>query len=212
MKKIFIPMVISVALMLIAGQAGAAPTFTQNEFITAESLDQGKTQTGVHFSLSDDYKSYYPAIRYGLGGLFEIGVKFGAVTNIKPDDKDGALVGADLKYQLIKQTEGVPVDLAVDLGYDSTFITKNDGKKNVSELKFSTVFSRGFPLTDRGYKLTPYGGFQVSMLSGSYLPNNDTNYYIFGGLEWKISQQFMALLELKAGPTTVGGVGLRFEF
>jgi hypothetical protein len=207
MKKISF-MVIGIALMLIAGQAGAATTFTQNEFITAESLDQGKTQTGVHFSLSDDYKSYYPAIRYGLGGLFEVGVKFGAITNIKPDDKNAALLGADLKYQLIKQTEGVPVDMAVDLGFDNTLISG----KNVSELKFSTVFSRGFPLTDRGYKFTPYGGLQVSALYGSYLDKNDTNYYIFGGLEWKISQQFMALLELKAGATTIGGVGLRFEF
>jgi len=211
MKKI-LSVVIGLALMLIACQAGAATTFTQNEFITAESLDQGKTQTGVHFSLGDDYKSYYPAIRYGLGGLFEVGVKFGVVTNIKPDDKNAALLGADLKYQLIKQTEGVPVDMAVDLGYDSTILTKNDGKKTANELKFSTVFSRGFPLTDRGYKFTPYGGLQVSLLSGSYLSSNDTNYYVFGGLEWKISQQFMALLELKAGATTIGGVGLRFEF
>ena len=211
MKKI-LSVVIGLALMLIAGQAGAATTFTQNEFITAESLDQGKTQMGVHFSLGDDYKSYYPAIRYGLGGLFEVGVKFGVITNIKPDEKNAALLGADLKYQLIKQTEGVPVDMAVDLGFDNTILTKNDGKKNVSELKFSTVFSRGFPLTDRGYKFTPYGGLQVSMLSGSYLSKDDTNYYVFGGLEWKISQQFMALLELKAGATTIGGAGLRFEF
>jgi hypothetical protein len=211
MKKIYC-MLIGVVLLLMAGHAGAETKFTQNEFITAESLDQGKTQTGVHFTLGDDFKSYYPAIRYGLGGLFEVGAKFGVVTDIKPDNKNGALVGADLKYQLIKQTEGIPVDMAVDLGYDSTILTKNDGKKIVNELKFSTVFSRGFPLTDRGYKFTPYGGLQVSLLSGSYLSNNDTNYYVFGGLEWKISQQFMAMLEVKAGATTLGGLGLRFEF
>lgn len=206
MKKIF-SIVIGLIMTLSAGHAGAV-TFTQNEFITAESLDPGKTQTGVFFSLNDDYKSYYPAIRYGLGALFEVGVKFGVVTNIKPDDKNGALLGADLKYQLIKQTEGIPIDLAVDLGFDNTLISG----KNVSELKFSTVVSRGFPLTDRGYKFTPYGGLQVSALYGSYLPNNDTNYYVFGGLEWKISQQFMTMLEVKAGAATVGGIGIRFEF
>jgi hypothetical protein len=196
-----------IGTVLFAGHAGAV-TFTQNEFTTAESLDPGMTQSGIHFSLSKDYKSYYPAIRYGLGGLFEVGVKFGVITNIKPDDKNGALAGADLKYQLIKQAEGVPLDMAVDLGFDNTFISG----ENVSELKFSTIFSRGFALTDRGYKLTPYGGLQVSALYGSYLPRNDTNYYIFGGLEWKISQKFMFILEVKTGEATVGGAGIRFEF
>jgi hypothetical protein len=196
-----------IGTVLFAGHSGAV-TFTQNEFTTADSLDPGMTQSGIHFSLSSDYKSYYPAIRYGLGGLFEVGVKFGVVTNIKPDDKNGALLGADLKYQLIKQTEGVPLDMAVDLGFDNTIISG----KNVSELKFSTIFSRSFALTDRGYKFIPYGGLQVSALYGSYLPMNDTNYYIFGGLEWKLSQKFMFLLELKTGATTVGGAGIRFEF
>jgi hypothetical protein len=195
------------ALALFAGRAEAV-TFTQNEFTTAESLDGGMTQMGVHFTLSDDFKSFYPAVRYGLGGLFEVGAKFGVLTNIKPDDKNGALLGADLKYQLIKQTEGVPIDMAVDLGFDNTLVSG----KNVSEVKFSTIFSRGFPLTDRGYKFTPYGGLQVSALYGSYLPSNDTNYYLFGGIEWKISQKFMFLLELKTGETTLGGVGIRFEY
>ncbi len=198
---------IAVAVLLFAGQAGAV-TFTQNEFTTAESLDGGMTQSGINFSLSKDYKSYYPAIRYGLGALLEVGVKFGFVTNIKPDDKNGGLLGADLKYQLIKSSEGVPVDMAVDLGFDNLLISG----KNVSEVKFSTIFSKAIPLTERGYKLTPYGGLQVSALYGSYLPKNDTNYYIFGGAEWKLSQKFMVIVELKAGAETVGGAGIRFEF
>ena len=209
MKKIF-SVIIGVVLMLSAGQAGADVHFTQNEFMTAESVDAGMTQTSIHFTVGSDFKSFYPEIRYGLGGLFEVGVKFGATTDIGGSGGANALlVGADLKYQLIKQTEGVPVDMAVDLGFDNDII----GDKSVSEVKFSTIFSRGFSLMDRGYKLIPYGGLQVSALYGSssYM-KNETNYYVFGGVEWKISQKFMVLVELKAGATTLGGAGVRFEF
>jgi len=34
----------------------------------------------------------------------------------------------------------------------------------------------------------------------------------FAGLEWKLSQKFMVLLELKAGDRTTGGAGIRFEY
>jgi hypothetical protein len=141
--------------------------------------------------------------------MLEVGVKFGvAVATIESSESIGALVGADLKYQLIKETEGVPVDMAVDLGLDTTIIHG----LNATELTFSTIFSKGFPLTDRGYKFVPYGGLEVASLRGSLPDDNNTSLYLFGGLEWKLSQKFMLLLEVKAGPTTVGGAGVRFEY
>ncbi len=195
-----------------AGQAGAVPkTFTQDEFATAESIDPGMTQTGIHFTLGDDYKSYYPAVRYGLGALFEIGVKFGITTaDFGSEDKLGTLVGTDLKYQLIKEAEGIPLDMAVDVGFDTVWINSS----NASELTFSTIFSKGFPLTERGYKFTPYAGLELAAEYGSYSyrNNRDTNVYVFGGFEWKISQKFMIMMELKTGETTLGGAGIRFEY
>ncbi len=208
MKKLYLLLFIaSISLCAFTGPADAF-SITQNEFITAQSLDQGMTQVGVFFSLDRQYNSFYPAVRHGLGALFEVGAKFGAVTNVRPDDKVGALAGVDLKYQLIKETSGIPLALAADLGFDSLIISR----RNVSEIKFSTIFSKSFPLTERGYKFTPYGGLQVSSLFGSFLSDDQTNVNVFAGLEWKITQKFMAMLEVKTGRTTVGGTGIRFEF
>lgn len=208
MKKIAVALAFA-ALILSSTTASAFIHFTQNEFTTAESLDPGMTQTGVHFTLGEDYKSYYPEIRYGLGALMEVGVKFGATSaDVGPDTKLGPLVGVDFKYQLIKETEGIPLDMAVDLGFDNTIISS----KNVSEVTFSTILSKGFPLTERGYKLVPYGGLEMSAVYGSGVPENDTSVYIFAGLEWKVSQKFMLLLEFKGGDSNLGGVGIRFEY
>jgi hypothetical protein len=202
---------IGVLLILPASLTVASPHYTQNEFTTAESLDAGMTQTGVNFSVGDHDNSFYAAIRYGLGAMMEVGVKLGA-SSVKlgssSEDKVGPLVGIDLKYQLIKETEGIPLDMALDLGFDNTLI--ND--KNASEVSFSTIFSKGFPLTDRGYKFTPYGGLEMSSLYGSLTDDKSTSVYVFGGLEWKLSQKFMVLLEIKAGASTVGGAGIRFEY
>ncbi len=210
MKKItFITLFIVCALTFTAGTASALSHWSQNEFITAESLDPGMTQTGIQFSLGDHFRSYYPSVRYGLGALLEVGAKFG-VTSARFDSGDnlGALVGVDLKYQLIKETEGIPLDLSVDLGFDNTIIKS----KNASELTFATVVSKGIPLTDRGYKIVPYGGLAMSALYGSLPDKQDTYVNLFAGLEWKISQKFMVLLEIKAGDSTVGGAGIRFEY
>lgn len=198
------------ALLLSAKPVFAFVHFTQNEFMTAESLDPGMTQTGIHFTLGEDYKSYYPVIRYGLGAMTEVGVKFGATSADYPGDntKLGALIGIDLKYQLIKETEGIPLDMAVDLGYDNTIISNT----NASEVTFSTILSKNVPLAERGYKLVPYGGLEMSALYGSAVPKNETSIYLIAGLEWKLSQKFMILLEYKGGDANLGGFGIRFEY
>lgn len=200
-----------VLLIVSARSAGANSfeTVNQNEFTTAESMDAGMTQAGVHFTLGESYRSYYPSFRFGLGALAEIGVKMGASTiDTGPEDKVGILLGADFKYQLVKQTEGIPVDMAIDLGFDTHVFSG----MNVSEVSFSTIFSRSFPLTERGYKVTPYGGIELSALYGSYLRENETDYYAFLGVEWKLTQKAMLYAELKAGEHTLGGIGIRFEY
>jgi hypothetical protein len=201
--------VVGALLLLMAGQSSAVTHYSQNEFRTAESLDPGMTQTGINFTLGDQYKTYYPDVRYGMGAMMEVGARFGVTSaSINNEDKLGALIGADLKYQLVKETEGVPLDLAVDLGLDNTII--ND--KNASELTFATIVSKSFPLTDRGYKIIPYGGLAMSALYGSLPANNDTYVNAFAGLEWKVTQKFMILLEIKAGEGLIGGAGIRFEY
>ncbi len=220
--KRFAAMFLVVISCVIAGNAFAdINRLTQNEFATAESLEAGLVQSGVHFTLGEDYQSYYPAIRYGLGALLEVGLRFGATSaDLVPqnnlmaqilnqkDDKLAGLVGVDLKYQLIKEAEGVPLDMAIDLGYDATFISG----RNIGDLSFSTIFSKGFSLTDRGYKLTPYGGIEMSALYGSYYKENDTSVYAFAGVEWKVSERFMMMLEVKGGENLLGGLGIRFEY
>jgi hypothetical protein len=210
MKRTIVFLMMMTAVVLASAGPAAASHFTQNEFMTAESLDPGMTQTGIHFTLADHSKSYYPAVRYGMGAMMEFGVKFGATSMTIPgsDEKLGALIGLDLKYQLVKETEGIPLDLSVDLGYDTTIINS----KNASEVTFATIVSKSFALTDRGYKLIPYGGLSMSALYGSLPESNKTFVDGFAGLEWKLSQKFMVLLELKAGDKATGGVGIRFEY
>lgn len=208
MKKI-VSLCAGIMLVLLAGQVGATPRFTQAEFTTAESLDSGMTQAGIQFTLGDHYKNYYPEVRYGLGAMMEVGVKFGLTSaSIDSGESVGALVGADFKYQIIKETEGVPIDLAVDLGLDNTIIHS----KNATVTSFSTIVSKGFSLADRGYKFTPYGGLEMAVLRGSLPDDNNTSLNVFGGLEWKLSQKFMILLELKSGSKLMGGAGIRFEY
>jgi hypothetical protein len=141
--------------------------------------------------------------------MLEVGVKFGAaVVTMDSSDSLGALIGGDIKYQVIKETDGVPLDMSLDIGLDNTILHN----KNASELTFSTIFSKGFPLTDRGYKFVPYGGLEMSAVRGSLPDDSNTSLYLFGGLEWKLTQKFMLLLEVKAGPSVVGGAGIRFEY
>lgn len=200
-----------VLFLCTAGLAAAKPieTLNQNTFTTAESMDPGMTQAGFHFTAGEGYQSFYPAIRYGLGAFFEVGGRFGFTSaDVGPEDKVAELIGVDIKYQMIKQTEGIPVDAAIDAGYDTHFING----ENISELTFTALFSRAFPLTDRGYKLTPYGGMQFASLYGSYLTKRVTDFYVLAGMEWKLTQKSLLYLEIKTGDNTLGGIGVRFEY
>ena len=189
--------------------AESVKTLSQNLFTTAESLDAGLTQAGVQFTRGESYQSFYPAFRFGLGGLAEIGLMIGATTaDVGPEDKVAMMAGADVKYQLIKQTEGIPVDMAVDLGFNTHILNS----KNISELTFSAIFSRSYPLSERGYKVTPYAGVELAVINGSYYAKSETDYYVFVGAEWKVSQKSMFYAELKTGDHTLGGVGIRFEY
>jgi hypothetical protein len=100
----------------------------------------------------------------------------------------------------VKETEDVPLDMALDLGFDTTFINGS----NLSELTFSVILSKGFPLTERGYKVSPYGGIEMSTVYGSYAPKNDTDVLGFAGVEWKVSQKFILYGEAKLGDDFLG--------
>ena len=184
-------------------------TLTQNHFTTGQSLDAGLAQAGVQYSAGEGYQSFYPVIRYGLGAFFELGGRAGfSSVDVGSEDKVAEMVGIDMKYQMIKRTKEIPVDMAIDLGYDTQFV---DGK-NVSELSFAALLSRSYPLTERGYKITPYGGMEFTSIRGSYFDKTDTNVYVFAGAEWRTTQKAMVYFEVKAGSNTVGGFGVRFEY
>lgn len=210
MKRLLTAGVIIAALFLHeTGQAKPIETLSQNLFMTAESIDAGMTQSGIHFTAGEGYQSFYPSFRFGLGGSLEAGVRVGATNaDVGPEDKLALLVGGDVKFQLIKQTEGIPLDMAIDLGFDNHFLSGN----NLSELTFSALFSRSFPLIDRGYKITPYGGLEFSSLYGSYVSERETDFYALAGLEWKLTQKSMFIMEFKAGDNMAGGIGIRFEY
>jgi hypothetical protein len=118
----------------------------------------------------------------------------------------GALLGADLKYSSSNRRKIFRSTYQWIWG-DNIIISS----KNATELTFATVISRGFPLTDRGYKLTPYGGLAMTSLDGS-LVEHESYVNVFAGLEWKLSQKFMVLLELKAGDRATGGFAIKFEY
>ncbi len=116
--------------------------------------------------------------------------------------------GKGTQAKRLQETEGIPLDMSVDLGFDTTVVNN----KNASVTSFSTIISKGFPLTDRGYKFVPYGGLEMASLGGSLVNENKTSMYVIGGIEWKLTQKFMLLLELKTGASTLGGAGIRFEY
>jgi len=215
MRRLF-SLFIAVYLLSFAAQADAIETLTQNTFTTAESLDEGMTQSGIFLSKGNHYVSYSPEFRYGLGSMLEVGAKVGAIAmdvttpvSFGTTSKLSAMVGADLKYQVLKRTEDIPIDLAFDLGLDTTFISGD----HVTELSFLTIVSRGFPLTEGGYKITPYGGVELSsQFSSSQYLEDETRFYAVGGLEWRLSRKFMLTAEIKAGSTALAGIGISVEY
>jgi hypothetical protein len=98
--------------------------------------------------------------------------------------------------------------MALDLGLDNMIINN----ANATDVTFSAIFSRGFPLPEQGYKFVPYGGIEMAALYGSLVPENKTSVYAFGGFEWKISQKVVFLMEIKTGASTLGGIGIKFEY
>ena len=198
-----------VLLLFTTAQAKPIDTLIQNDFITAESIDAGMIQTGVQFSAGEGYQSFYPAFRFGVGAFVEMGLRMGATSaDIGSEDTIATMIGGDIKYQMVKQAEGIPVDLAIDLAFDNHFISGN----NISQLSFAALFSRSYPLVERGYKVTPYCGLELSSLYGSYLNKQETSFNLFAGFEWKVTQKSMFLVELKEGESLVGGAAIRFEY
>ena len=96
MKKLFtLIFIISAAVMLPANRASAFSSLTENEFMTGESLDPGMTQAGINHTVGEHYVSYYPEIRYGMGALMEVGVRFGVTSaRLASGENIGALMGA----------------------------------------------------------------------------------------------------------------------
>ena len=178
------------------------------------------TQTGIHFTLGERYTSYYPEIRYGLGALTEVGVKFGATSarfdssdKLGPDDpfgttdRVGAMLGIDLKYQLIKETEGIPLDMAIDLGW----ITRSQQEERQRGHLFDHLQQK--PSAYRtGYKFMPYGGLEMSALYGSAVARQDDLILRLCRAGVEAEPEIHVPARIQGRRSNLGGLGIRFEY
>ena len=76
---------ISVRIPVAALILSCKPGFCIHPFHPERIHDRGEPRSRDDpdrhsFYLGEDYKSYYPEIRYGLGAMTEVGVKFGATS------------------------------------------------------------------------------------------------------------------------------------
>lgn len=204
MKRVFL-LVSLLALMVTPLTASAK----LNRFYTAQSLTAGKIESGVFVSLSDEFQVIYPRVRYGLGYLSEVGIQAGVVSHERGGSDDiGAFLGADFKYQLIKETEKIPLDLALDAGFNLFFLEGD----SIEEWTFALLISRLFEVEETGYTVSPYGGFELSNISGSYVGDSFSDTFFILGLDWRITEKFSTILDVKTGDYTVGGLGLRIFY
>ncbi len=204
MKRVFL--LVSLIVLLVTPLTASAKL---NRFYTAQSLKAGGIESGVFLSLADKFKVIYPRIRYGLGYLAEVGAQAGVISQEKSGSDDvGLFVGADFKYQLIKETEKIPIDLALDGGFNFFFIEGD----SIEEWTFAIIISRLLEVEETGYKVSPYGGFELSNISGSYVDDSFSDTFLILGLDWQITEKFSTIIDFKTGDYTVGGLGLRFLY
>lgn len=185
-----------------------------NRFTTAQSLNQGQMESGISAGYGDDgdydYKYFYlyPYFRYGLGYLIEIEGKVGVITVDKRVGSDdiGILGGVELKYQIIKETKNIPIDIAVAGGYTGHIINL----QSLNDFNFAALVSKTFDVNK--FKITPYGGPEITYTSGSYVSEGKADIFGILGASFAFTDSLALAAELKLGTDWATGVNLKIRF
>ncbi len=191
------------------------PAFAMyNRFTTAQSLNQGQMESGISAGYGDDgdydykYAYLYPYLRYGLGYLLEIEGKAGVISVDKDRGGDdiGVLIGFELKYQIIKETKSIPIDIAIAGGYTAHLIDL----QSLHEFDFAALVSKTFDVNK--FKITPYGGPEITYTNGSYAPEGKADIFGILGASFAFTESLSAGAELKLGTDWATGVNLKIRF
>lgn len=185
-----------------------------NRFTTAQSLNQGQMESGFSAGYGDDgdndykYAYLYPYLRYGLGYLLEVEGKAGVLSVDKDSGGDdiGFLLGFELKYQIIKETKSIPIDIAILGGYTAHLIDE----QSLHEFDFAALVSKTFDVNK--FKITPYGGPEISYTNGSYAAEGKADIFGILGAGFAFTESLSVGAELKLGTDWATGVNLKIRF
>ncbi|MBI5180189.1 MAG: hypothetical protein HZA05_02150 [Nitrospirae bacterium] len=199
-------------LILIASAHPASAMY--NRFTTAQSLNQGQMESGISAGYGDDgdynykYAYLYPYLKYGLGYLLEIEGKAGVISVDKESGGDdiGVLLGFEIKYQIIKETKSIPIDIAIVGGYTGHIIDL----QSLHEFDFAALVSKTFDVNK--FKITPYGGPEITYTNGSYAPEGKADIFGILGASFAFTENLSAGAELKLGTDWATGVNLKIRF
>ncbi len=193
----------------------AHPAFAMyNRFTTAQSLNQGQMESGISAGYGDDgdydytYAYLHPYLRYGLGYLLEIEGKAGVLSVDKESGGDdiGFLLGFELKYQIIKETQSIPIDIAILGGYTAHLIDE----QSLHEFDFAALVSKTFDVNK--FKITPYGGPEMTYTNGSYVAEGKADIFGIVGANFAFTDSLAVAAEIKLGTDWATGVNLKIRF
>lgn len=203
--------IVAVLLSFILAHPASA---MYSRLTTAQSLNQGEMESGISVGRGDDgdynysYSYLYPYLRYGLGYLLEIEGKLGVLSIDKDsgDDDIGILGGIELKYQIIKETQKIPVDVAISGGYTGHVIES----QSLHELDFAGLISKTFDIDK--FKLTPFGGPEITYTNGSYISEGKADIFLILGADLRFTESLALGAEIKFGSDWATGLGLKIKF
>lgn len=210
--------VISGLLLVLMASHPASAMY--NRFATAQSLNQGQMESGISVGYGSDsdydynYSYLYPYFKYGVGYLLEIEGKAGVFTVSKESgwrggntgDDIGFLAGVGAKYQIIKETTSIPIDIAVTGGYTAHLVDS----QSLHVFDFAALVSKTFDLNK--FKLTPYGGPEITYTNGSYVYEGKADIFGILGADFRFTDSLSVAGELKLGTDWAGGVNLKVRF
>ncbi len=209
--------IFSLLLVLMAAHPASA---MYNRFATAQSLNQGEMESGISAGYGNDgdydyrYAYLYPYFKYGFGLLLEIEGRVGVITVDKDagwrgtdtGDDIGFLAGVELKYQIIKETKSIPIDIAITGGYTAHLIDS----QSLHEFDFAALVSKTFNVNK--FKITPYGGPEITYTNGSYVFEGKADIFGIVGADFRFTDSLSVAGELKLGTDWAGGVNLKIRF
>ncbi|MFQ5453145.1 MAG: hypothetical protein ACE5D6_03045 [Candidatus Zixiibacteriota bacterium] len=189
MKKIFLLVIVILALLSSNSLGRSAAGSPFGSFATARTLGMGMGNFGLGFGIAD-LTSVTLTFNYGLSAHTDGRIKMALIDDDKIDTQIG--IGADFKYQLIS-VEGInngPFDMALG-GFGEYY-----NLDVFSVFLIGGQFIGSYPFKMNNNKiLTLYGRFNLRMESLSYdipLPNGDNSesnleFGLNAGVKWDLT-------------------------